>query len=172
VKRITGKFLALAAFSLLAGLVALHPCRLCAQPPGPFPVPTQVQITPDSQRNALNNVRSQAGWLQNSTRTAPNYLTGAYDMVWQQYQLFRTAYQDFKSTLSPRQLANGANDLAELDAGLDILAESFSNYQEDLAAGQANARAFRNMCQVLGRATGFWLQEMNRVSSRLRVGWP
>jgi len=86
--------------------------------------------------------------------------------------MLHNTYQDFKNTLTPQQLAYGANELAELDAGLDILAESFSNYQEDMAAGQSSARAFRNMCQVLGRATGFWLQELNTVSARLRVGWP
>jgi hypothetical protein len=167
-KRITGKVLVFAAWCLLVALTALRPGQLSAQPPGPYPVP----ITPDSQRNALNNVRAQASWLQNATRTAPNYLTGAADMVWQQFLMFRDSYQGFKNTLTPQQLSNGANDLAELDAGLDILAECFTNYQQDMAAGQSGARAFRNMCQVLGRATGVWLQELNRVSPRLRVGWP
>ncbi len=167
-KGISTKVLVLAALGLLIEPAVWNPSQLGAQPPWPFPV----QVTPDSQRNALNNVRSQSSWLQNATRTAPNYLTGAYEMVWQQFQMLRDAYQGFKATLSPRQLDAGANELAELEAGLDILAESFGNFQQDLATGQSGARAFRNMCQVLGRATAIWTQELNRVSVRVRVGWP
>jgi len=143
--------------------------RLAAQP---VFWPVVPQVTPDGQRNALKNVRAQANWLQNTTRTAPNFRTGAYDQVWQQFQMLREAFRVFTSTLSQRQLDAGANDLAELNAGLDILQEAFANYHQDVAAGQFSDRAFRNMCQVLGKASGVWIHEFNRATSRLRVGWP
>jgi hypothetical protein len=167
--RLNGPWPLLAALGLMAGLTTMAPCRLDAQP---VMWPVVPQVTPDGQRNALNNLRAQATWLQNATRTAPNFRTGAYDQVWQQFQLLREAFRFFASTLSQRQLAAGANDLAELNAGLDILQEAFVNYQQDVAAGQFGDRALRNMCQVLGRATGVWVQELNRASTRLRVGWP
>jgi len=77
----------------------------------------------------------------------------------------------FKSTLTQEQLAHGANGLAELDAGLDILAEAFDNYQQGLAAGQPVGSALRDMCAVLRQGSDLWLQELNKNCSRLRVGW-
>ncbi len=154
------------ALSTLAGLAAVWPCLVCAQVFAPLGMPT----TPDSQRSALNDVRSQASFLRNATRTAQNYRTGAYDLVWRQFQTLRAAYNTLRSTLTPRQLESGANELAELQAGLDILEEAFGNYQEDLAAGRSAERALRNLCQVLDRAASVWLQEFNRDCVRLRVG--
>jgi hypothetical protein len=68
-------------------------------------------------------------------------------------------------------LAQGANDLAELDAGLGIIQEAFNNYQEAVAAGQNANSALRDMCQVLREASQVWLQELNNRCSKLRVGW-
>jgi len=61
-------------------------------------------------------------------------------------------------------------DLAELEAGQDILQEAFGNYQADLAARRPMSSALRNLCQVLARGSGVWGQELNRVSGWLRVG--
>lgn len=157
----------LCVLGLLAALALACPGRMEAQPFAPF----GSQYSTDAQRGAMQGVRAQANWLQNAIRTAPNYRTGAYDLVWQQFQLLREAYGNFRSTLTPQQLQSGANDLAEIEAGLDILQEAFGNCQQDVAAGQAANRAILNMCRVLGRATGIWLQEFNKVCSRLRVGW-
>ena len=68
-------------------------------------------------------------------------------------------------------MSAGANELAELDAGLGILEEAFTNYQQDVADGQSSTSAFNNMCQVLRQASGVWLQEFNSDCSRLQVGW-
>ncbi len=149
----------------VAGLIALLPLLGLAQ--WPFVPPT----TPDAQRNALGAVRSQVNWLQNATRTASNYGGQGYDNVWQQFQMLRGAFGAFKQTLNPGQLAEGANSLAELEAGLDIIQEAFANYQADVAAGQMASSALRNMCQVLREGSSLWLQELNKTCSRLRVGW-
>jgi hypothetical protein len=142
-----------------------------AQPGAYYPPPMGVPATPDSQRNAVNNVKSQVGWLQNATRTASNYGDGGLSVVWQNFQSLRQAYNGFKATLGPQQAAAGANELAELDAGLDIVQESFDNYQQDVAAGHPPAAAMRNLCQVLRQGADVWLQEFNRDCARLRVGW-
>jgi hypothetical protein len=152
-------------FRFVAGLIALLPLLGLAQ--WPFVPPT----TPDAQRNALGAVRSQVNWLQNATRTASNYGGQGYDNVWQQFQMLRAAYGTFRQTLNPRQLTEGANSLAELEAGLDIIQEAFANYQADVAAGQMASSALRNMCQVLREGSSLWLQELNKTCSRLRVGW-
>ena len=149
----------------------LHPLRAqVAWPGGPPPMMAAPQ-TPDAQRNALNVVRAQVGWLQNATRTASSYATGGADLVWQQFQTLRGSYTALTMTLTPRQVTYGANELAELAAGLDILQEAFSNYQDDIAAGRPEAIALKDMCQVLAQASTMWLQELNRDCARLRVGW-
>jgi hypothetical protein len=144
-----------------------YPRLIHAQAPWGFPSPT----TPMAQRNALNILRSQVTFFQNSTITAPNYLGDAYGMVWQQFQSLRGAYNAFKATLNPQQWSYGANEFAELDAGLDIIQEAFGDYQADVASGQSSSSAFYRMCQDLNEAASVWLQELNRDCNRLNVGW-
>src|SRR5262249_23548204 len=142
-----------------------------------FSAPVQAQwpygapTNPDAQRNALRSLQAQMDWFQNATRSAPSYGAQGYGNVMQNFQALRDAYNGLKQTLSPQQLANGANALAELDAGLDIIAEAFTYYQEDVAAGQDPTSALRNMCRVLRQASYVWLQELNKTCNRIRVGW-
>jgi hypothetical protein len=159
------RFIRLGAVGVVLGLISGAPLLVFAQ--WPFAAPT----TPDAQRNALNAVRSQVNWLQNATRTAASYGPQGYGNVLQQFQALRDSYTGLKQTLNPQQLAQGANDLAELDAGLDIIQEAFGNYQEAVGAGQPVNSALRDMCQILGQASRIWLQELNRRCAGLRVGW-
>jgi hypothetical protein len=133
----------------------------------PFSVPT----TPQSQRSALGNVRAEVNWVQNATRAASSYGPQGFGNVWQTFQGLRQAYSVFKSTLNPRQLANGANQWAELDAGLDIIQEAFANYQDDLAAGRPGGPALRDMCRGVREGCGLWLEELNKTCTVLKVGW-
>ena len=128
--------------------------------------------TPMAQRNAQNAVQSQVNWLQNATRTAPNYGAGGYGLLLQQFEMLCNAYNGFKQTLSPRQVANGANYLAELDGGLDIIREAFGNYQDEVANGRSGALATRSLCQVLRQATDLWSREFKEDCNQLGVGWP
>ncbi len=163
-ERHCGRLLLLGACCLIMGLTGLSPLDVRAQ----LPVAPN---TGDAQRAALNAVRTQVNWLQNATRTAPNYGANGYGNVWQQFQGLRGAYGALRQTLTPQQAAAGANDLAELEAGLDILQEAFSNYQADLAAGRPVTSALNDLCQVLYQGSRIWLQEFNKDCSRLRVGW-
>jgi hypothetical protein len=124
-----------------------------------------------AQRNALNNVRSRVKWLQNATRSAPNYRTGAAEMLWQQLQFLRGSYNALTMTLYPQQASYGANEWAELNAGLDIIQEAFTNYQNDLTQGRLPTLALNDLCSVLRQASTVWLQELNKDCSRLQVGW-
>ncbi len=127
--------------------------------------------SPDDQRNALNAVRGQVGWLQNATRTAPGYGPNAYEMVARQFRALRLTFNGLKSTLTPQQLMYGGNDLAELEAGLDILEEAFAIYQEEVGAGRAPMVTLRSMCDVLARGSVVWVKELEKVGSRMRIGW-
>jgi hypothetical protein len=127
--------------------------------------------TRDAQRNALNQVRTQVGWVQNSTRTASGFGVSGADSVHQQFQILRVMYAEFTRTLTPHQLNTGGNELAELAAGLDIIQEAFANYQNDLAKGRSLTAALNELGQVMREATQVWLQQLNRTASRIRVGW-
>ena len=132
-----------------------------------FGVPT----TPDAQRNALNAVQSQVKWLHNATRTAPDLGAQGYGNIRQQFDGLRAAYGGLKTTLTPEQLAYGANDLAEMDAGLDILQDAFCNYEQDIADGRPPGPALNKMCQAVRQGSDLWLQELKRKAERLRIGW-
>jgi len=149
------------------GLIITVLCPVLVFAQWPFNAP----VTPDAQRNTLAAVRSQVNWLQNATRTAPNNVSGGYGNVWQQFQALRAAYTGLTQTLNPQQLAQGANDFAELNAGLDIIQEAFTNCQEAVNAGQTQNAALRDMCQIIRQATQVWLQEFNNRCAKLRVGW-
>jgi len=172
-KSITFKYAVAAGLLLGAVLLSTSERLLRAQPAYPYAPPPMMAspTTPGAQRNAMNTVQSQVGWLQNATRTASSYTTGAAGTVYQQFQTLRGAYAAFTATLNPQQSANGANELAELSAGLNILQEAFTNYQDDLANGRDPGAALTDMCQVLNQAAGVWLQEFNQDCRRLQVGW-
>ena len=150
---------------MLTGLLALALLSASAQ------APYVVSPVPGAQRNALSSVRTQVDWLQNSTRTAPNYGDQGYGNLWQSFQALRQSYTALKQTLTQEQLAAGADVLAELDAGLDILQQAFGNYQGDLQAGRNPRAALSDMSQVLRKGSTMWLQELNKRASQLRIGW-
>ncbi len=152
---------------LLVVLAVLFAVRAGAQNTWPF-VP---QTNPMAQRNAMNLVLNQVKWFQTTTRTSGSYVGGGYGMLMQQFQAARDQYAGFKVTLTPQQLNVGANQLAELDAGLDIIAEAFTDYQTAVANGQSDYSAFNNLRQVLNQAMGVWTQEFKQTCSQLRVGW-
>jgi len=152
--------------SLLACIAALWPVSAPARWAF-FATPT----TSTAQRNALNSVHSQVRWLQNSTRTVSHVGEQGYGNVWRSFQDLRLGFVALTQTLTPQQSMYGANDLAELNAGLDIIQEAFTNYEEDIAGGRLAGPALGKMCRVLRQSSALWLQELNKTSSRLRIGW-
>jgi hypothetical protein len=166
-KSFTKKLALPAGSGLLIGLAVLSAQLVRAQVPWPYAPPTD----PMAQRNAMNLVLNQVRWFQNVTRTAGSYGGGGYGMLVQQFQALRDQYAGFKSALTPQQLNTGANQLAELDAGLDIIQEAFADYQTAVANGQSDFSAFNNLRQVLNQAVGVWGQEFKQICSQLRVGW-
>src|SRR3954453_23923149 len=89
---------------------------------GPAPVPT----TRTAQANAIASVRSQVGWLQNATRSASRSGADPAGMLAERFNMVRSAYSAFTMTVNPDQAARGANQLAELAGGLDIIGEAFA----------------------------------------------
>jgi len=166
-KFITRKLAQPAGLRLLIGLAVLSAHLAHAQAPWPYAPPTD----PMAQRNAMNLMLNQVKWFQNTTRTSGSYAGGGYGMLVQQFQAVRDQYAGFKGTLTPQQLTAGANPLAELDAGLDIIQEAFADYQTAVANGQSSSTAFNNLRQVMNQAMGVWGQEFKQTCNQLRVGW-
>ena len=166
-KSFTKKLARPAALWLLISLTMLEATVRLTQAQWPFAAPT----TPMAQANSMNLVLNQINWFVNATRTgSANYANG-YGLLVQQFQAVRDQYAGFKSTLTPQQLSAGANQVAELDAGLDIIQEAFTDYQTAVANGQSGRTAFANMCQVLNSAMRVWAQEFKQDCRQLRVGW-
>lgn len=90
----------------------------------------------------------------------PSYASGGSGVVWQQFQILRQTYPSFKATLTSGQLNAGANGLAELDAGLDVLQQAFDEYHQDVAAGRSQTKAFQSMCMALDKGAVVWLEEL------------
>ncbi len=165
-------------FPVLLGLIIsafalpFEPPTLRAQAPWPYAPPPMMAppTTPSAQRNALNEVRTQVRLLQNTTRTASSFSGGA-DNIWQQFQALRGSFNNFTMTLTSAQQGYAANELSELRAGLDIIQEAFANYNDDLAAGRSATAAYNDLGKVLCDASALWLQQLNKVCNRLRVGW-
>ena len=129
------------------------------------------QSTPMAQRNAMNLVLNQIRWFQNSCGSAGSYAGGGFGILQQQFQAVRDQYSNFKTTLNAYQANTGGNQIAELDAGLDIIQEAFADYQTSVANGQSPNSAYSNLRQVLSQAMRVWSDQFKQTCNQLRVGW-
>ena len=163
----THRYLRPAALSLLVSLAVLSAILARAKFASPFAQPT----TPMAQLNSKNLVLNQVSWLQNATRSASSQANSGYGLLMQQFQGVRDQYAGFKGTLTQQQLTVVANQIAELDAGLDIIQEAFTDYQTEVANGQSVYTALTNLCKVLNEAIGVWAQEFKKDCRQLKVGW-
>jgi len=151
---------------LLVSLVVSWASVVNIQAQAPFAPPTN----PMAQHNALNLLLNQVNWFQNATRSASSHPGGGYGLLVHQFQAVRDQYNGFKSTLTPQQLTSSANQLAELDAGLDIIQQAFTDYQTAVANGQTSNTASANLRQVLNESIRVWTQELKQDRRQLRVG--
>ena len=133
-------------------------------------LPLAPPTNPMAQRNALNLLLNQVNWFQNAARISSSYPAGGYGLLVQQFQAVRDKYNGFKNTLTPQQLASRTNQLAELDAGLDIIQKAFTDYQTAVANGQAGNTASVKLRQVLNRGIRAWAKKLKQESRDLRVG--
>jgi hypothetical protein len=134
-------------------------------------------------RNAVNAVHQQVAIARNAARYWARQASGAG------YQS-QFAIQDFQNTLNPFQglrqqfgwlasivgqqqtpMPRAANAVAELSAGLNIIAEIFEPVQAQLNSGIFDRNAIGRMCRALDEALGVWDQELTKDSSRLSLVW-
>lgn len=146
---------------LFLGVLAFYPPALLAQtdmrPPLPY-----------GHRASLVPLQMQLEEFQKTCRRAPGYYNqGGYEMLRKQFQVVRSTYASFKDTLGPNQLYEGANDLAELDAGLDVIEESFTSYQKERKNTFPASAGFDSLCNVLSRSVKAWSGQLQTVYYRL-----
>jgi hypothetical protein len=151
---------------LLVSLALLWVSVVYTQAQLPF-APT---TSPMAQRNALNLLLNQVNWFQNAARSASSYPDGGYGLLVHQFQAVRDQYNGFKSTLTQQQFASSTNQLAELDAGLDIIQKAFTDRQTGAANGQSSNTASANLRQALNKAIQVWTHKLKQDRRQLRVG--
>jgi hypothetical protein len=166
-KFISSKLTLPPGLGLLVSVAVLWASVVYTQAQLPIAPPTN----PMAQHNALNLLLNQVSWFRNAARIASSNPGGGYGLLVQQFQAVRDQYNGFKSTLTPQQLASSANQLAELDAGLEIIQQAFTDYQTAVANGQSINTAFANMRKVLKEAIRIWTQKLKQNRRQLRVGW-
>ena len=66
---------------------------------------------------------------------------------------------------------SSANQLAELDAGLNTIQEAFTDYQTAVANAKSGNTASANLRRVLIKAIRVWTRELKQDCRQLRVGW-
>jgi hypothetical protein len=159
------RFLLLTLLASLAIFQVFEPLPVRAAMVTPYPAGP----SPQTQRQALEQLKQLLQWLDNATRTASRF-NEADVVLWNNYEGVRMGFQALTRTLTPQQLQYGANDLDELDAGWAIIGEAFANFQEDLNAGRSGRVAYQTLAQVLRDSGRVWGQELNRVARRLRIG--
>ena len=165
-KCISSKLTLPRGLGLLVSLAVLWASVVYSQAQLPFAPPTNSM----AQHNALNLLLNQVNWLRNAARSPSSNPGGGHGLLVQQFQAVRDQYNGFKSTLAPQQLASSAKQLAELDAGLDIIQQAFTDYQTALANGQSSNTASANLRQVLKEAIRVWTQKLKQDRRQLRVG--
>ncbi len=134
------------------------------------PLPMPFSTTPEAQRAAMNNVRSRVDSLKDAALRANRYAAGAEVPVWQAYRAVYAEFLGFTRTLTPQQASAGANELAELTEGLNIIGEAFANLRDDLASGRPSAQALADLCYIVRKATDVWVAQFNKDCTWLRVG--
>ena len=99
-------------------------------------------------------------------------------MFWQDYQNLQFQFQTLRSTFNllggmalDLQRPRAANAAAELDAGLNIIAEAFAPVQQEIQANAVNRDTVVRMCRILDEAMVEWDKELGKSDSRLRQAW-
>ena len=95
-----------------------------------------------------------------------NFLADYQNLEYQFQNLqftFNALGQQALQLKSPR----AANAVAELESGLNIIAEAFTPMQQDIQAGTFNPDTVQRMCGALNQALLEWQKELKRCSSRL-----
>lgn len=165
----------------LVWLSAAGPEARTQDPFAPQP-PALIGPTPGANlRNASTATLTQAGIVRNAAdawgRRANSGTYRAeqfqqdYSYVLSQYQGLRTQFNWLASLTAQQGAARTQNAVAELDAGLNVIAELFSFLQGQYAAGTLDRNTIVRTARVFEDAMREWERELRKNNSRLGLVW-
>jgi hypothetical protein len=153
-----------------------------AQDPFAPQPPALIGPTPGaSLRNAGAATLTQAGIVRNAAnawgRRANSGIYRAehfqqdYSYVLSQYQGLRTQFNWLASLTAQNGPARTQNAVAELDAGLNVIAELFSFLEGQYAAGTLDRNTVVRTTRAFEDAMKEWERELRKNNSRLGLVW-
>jgi hypothetical protein len=180
-----GPALRLAGRSLLAATlawcVAAGPEARTQDPFAPQP-PALIGPTPGaSLRNAGAATLTQAGIVRNAANAwgrransgtyRAEHFQQDYSYVLSQYQALRIQFNWLASLMAQQGAARTQNAVAELDAGLNVIAELFSFLEGQYAAGTLDRNTIVRTTRAFEDAMKEWERELRKNNSRLGLVW-
>jgi len=125
-----------------------------------------VQATSDQARLTAQTAAEMGRRAQSSSYLTQNFSTD-YQNLQLQFLNLRNVFNQVAGLAVQLQSARAANAAAELDAGLNIIAEVFAPVQQQWPAGNLDRGSIVRMCQVLDEAMVEWQKELKKDSRRL-----
>jgi len=127
-----------------------------------------IQATSDQARLTAQTTADMGRRAQSSAYLTQNFITD-YQNLQFQFANLRSVFSQVAGLVVQLQSARAANAAAELDAGLNIIAEAFAPVQQQWQAGNLDRTTIVNMCRVLDEAMAEWQKELKKDSRRLGV---
>jgi prefoldin subunit 5 len=170
------------ALLLIAGWLAIGPSRASAQfvtPPYPGTAlpflqgPDLVSTLRNGAQMASDQSRSTAQFAKDLSQRARSVgyqmqnLGTDYQNLEFQFQSLRATFNALGQLAQQLQTPRAANAVAELEAGLNIIAEAFIPVQQEMQANVLNRDSVVRMGQVMNEALLVWQKELKKCSSRL-----
>lgn len=147
--------------------------------PGTPPSFVQGPTVTDTLRNAVQAASDQARMTAQVAAEMARFARGAgyqtqnfaadFQNLQIQFQNLRTVFGQAAGIVPQIQSARASNAAAELDAGLNIIAEAFTPMQQEYQAGRLSRDTIVRCCQVLNEAILEWQRELKKDSRRLGV---
>ena len=166
---------------MLLSLVASTPHGQTQYPGGAFSPPLAGSTLGASLRNAANATQTQLAGLRSATENwcrraqsvgynDPQFRQD-YDNVLWNFQGLRSQFNYLAQLALQLGRSRAANAVAELDAGLNIIAEIFAFLEEEYAAGTLDRATILRAARLFQRAIREWETDFRKNSSRLGLAW-
>jgi len=132
----------------------------------------------DTIRQAVETTQNQVKYVRADARTlarrisdeqyTPEAFMVDFRSLQMQFQKLVGTYDWLAKLVSQFDHPSVANAVAEMDAGLKIIAESFVPVQQEIDAGTIERTTIGQMARILDSAIGEWSSELKRNQYRLR----
>ena len=132
----------------------------------------------DTVRQAVETTQNQTKYVRADARTlgrrisdeqyTPEAFMVDYRSLQMQFQKLAGTFDWLAKLVSQFEHPSVANAVAEMDAGLKIIAEAFLPVQQEIDAGTIERTTIAQMTRILDSAIGEWASELKRNQYRLR----